>query len=117
MAKRVTDRMIEHMPWLDRVADILKLIWGPVAGDSAPPPLKDALVGTWLGHPLHPAVVALPIGFWTSSLALDLTSDEKSADLLLALGLVSTTPALATGAAQWYYATTNARPRRLGALH
>lgn len=117
MAKKVTERLVDQMPWLDRVADVLKKVWDPVAGKSSPRPLKDTLVGTWLGHPLHPAVVLLPVGFWTSSFVLDLVGEEDSADLLLILGLASSTPALATGAAQWMDATTNANPRRLGALH
>lgn len=117
MAKKLSDRLVERMPWLDGVAGALQKAWEPVAGESAPRPLKDALVGVWLGHPLHPAVVLLPIGFWTSSFVLDMASDEKGADLLLALGLASTAPALATGAAQWFDATNDEKPRRLGALH
>lgn len=33
---------------------------------------KDVLSGTWLGHPLHPMLTDLPIGFWTSAFTLDL---------------------------------------------
>ncbi|MCC6790659.1 MAG: Rieske 2Fe-2S domain-containing protein [Thermomicrobiales bacterium] len=117
MAKKVTDRLMQRMSWLDGVAGVMKRAWEPVAGDSAPRALKDALVGTWLGHPLHPAVVLMPIGFWTSSFVLDLAGEEDAADLLLALGLASTAPAMATGAAQWMDATTDDNPRRLGALH
>lgn len=117
MAKKVTERLVQRMPWLDGVAEVMKKVWGPIAGESAPRPLKDTLVGTWLGHPLHPAVVLLPIGFWTSSFVLDLFGEEDSADLLLMLGLASSTPAMATGAAQWMDATTNDNPRRLGVLH
>jgi nitrite reductase/ring-hydroxylating ferredoxin subunit/uncharacterized membrane protein len=117
MARKVTERLVDQMPWLDGVAEVLKKVGGPVAGESAPRPLKDTLVGTWLGHPLHPAVVQLPIGFWTSSFVLDFVDEDHSADLMLILGLASATPALATGAAQWLDATTNKKPRRLGALH
>jgi nitrite reductase/ring-hydroxylating ferredoxin subunit/uncharacterized membrane protein len=117
MAKKVTERLMQRMPWLDVVAEGMKKVWDPIAGESAPRPLKDVLVGTWLGHPLHPAVVLMPIGFWTSSFALDLAGEEDAADLLVALGLISTAPAMATGAAQWMDATTNDNPRRLGALH
>jgi nitrite reductase/ring-hydroxylating ferredoxin subunit/uncharacterized membrane protein len=117
MAKKVSVRLVERMPWLDTVANVLKGITGPIAGESAPRPLKDVLVGTWLGHPLHPAVVLLPLGFWTSSFVLDLASEETAADLLIALGLASTTPAVATGAAQWFDAAQADEPRRLGALH
>src|SRR5487761_1832354 len=30
---------------------------------------QNALNGVWLGHPLHPALTDLPIGFWTAALA------------------------------------------------
>lgn len=117
MARKVSDRLVERLPWLDGLAGAMQKIWDPIAGASAPRSLKDALVGTWLGHPLHPAVVMLPIGFWTSSFVLDLAGDEDAADLLLALGLASVTPAVVTGAAQWIDAATERQPRRLGALH
>lgn len=34
-------------------------------------PLLKALLGNWLGHPLHPAVVHLPIALWLGSLVFD----------------------------------------------
>ena len=41
-------------------------------------PLKDALSGTWLGHPLHPLLTDLPIGFWTSAFTLDLVGGRTT---------------------------------------
>ena len=41
--------------------------------------LKDVLSGTWTGHPLHPVLTHLPIGFWTSSFMLDLVGGKRSA--------------------------------------
>ncbi|MEA2524305.1 MAG: hypothetical protein QOF73_1532 [Thermomicrobiales bacterium] len=117
MRTKIADRLVARMPWLDGIAAGLKAAGEPIVGQEAPRPLKDALVGTWLGHPLHPAVVQFPIGFWTSSLALDLAGQAKAADLTLALGLASTPGAVLTGMAQWQDATTNEAPRRLGALH
>jgi hypothetical protein len=32
---------------------------------------KNALHGVWLGHPLHPVFRDIPIGAWTTALALD----------------------------------------------
>jgi hypothetical protein len=32
---------------------------------------KNALHGVWLGHPLHPVFTDVPIGAWTTALALD----------------------------------------------
>jgi hypothetical protein len=39
---------------------------GPV-GQQA----KNALHGVWLGHPLHPVFTDVPLGAWTTALALD----------------------------------------------
>jgi hypothetical protein len=67
------------------------------------------LQGRWLGHELHPSLTDLPIGFWTSSMVLDLVGGRRSrhaADLFVALGLVTAAPTVATGLADW---------RRLGA--
>jgi nitrite reductase/ring-hydroxylating ferredoxin subunit/uncharacterized membrane protein len=117
MRTKISDRLVAAMPWLDRVAGVLQSVGEPIAGQRAPRPVKDALVGTWLGHPLHPAVVQAPIGFWMSSLALDLAGEERAADLTLALGLAGATGAALTGIAQWQDATNDAAPRRVGALH
>src|SRR6516165_6280983 len=64
-------------------------------------PVKDALSGTWLGHPAHPMLTDLPIGFWTSAFVLDLLGGKKSrgaAQRLVGLGVLSAIPAAATGA-------------------
>ncbi len=36
------------------------------------PALHRFLHGTWLGHPLHPALTDLPVGAWTASALFDL---------------------------------------------
>jgi nitrite reductase/ring-hydroxylating ferredoxin subunit/uncharacterized membrane protein len=117
MATKLSDRLVAAMPWLEAVAGVLAKIGAPIAGQEAPRPLKDALVGTWLGHPLHPAVVTAPLGFWTAALALDLAGEETAADLAVGLGLAGATGAAVTGIAQWQDATNDEQPRRLGALH
>ena len=117
MGETKIDRLMAGMPWLDRTAAVLKTVGEPIAGAAAPRALKDALVGTWFGHPLHPAVVIAPIGFWTSSVVLDVAGEESAADLTLGLGLVTAGAAAVTGIAQWQDAATNLKPRRMGALH
>jgi nitrite reductase/ring-hydroxylating ferredoxin subunit/uncharacterized membrane protein len=79
------------------------------------------LNGTWLGHPLHPVLVAVPIGSWTAALALDglesLGKGEMAAgaDATVAVGLLGALSSAATGLTQWQY--TSDRPRRVGLLH
>lgn len=114
---KVTHRMVEAMPWLDAVADKMHKAYEPVLGQEAPRSIRDLLYGTWLGHPLHPAVVNAPIGFWMASLALDIAGEEDAADLTLTLGLVGAGAAAATGAAQWQDTVNHEHARRLGTLH
>src|SRR5688500_15001940 len=113
----VTQRAVDQMAWLDPIADAMHKAYDPVLGQNGPRAVRDALYGTWLGHPLHPAVVTAPIGFWMASLALDFTGEERAADLTLKLGLLGAGAAAATGAAQWQDTVNSAHPRRIGILH
>jgi nitrite reductase/ring-hydroxylating ferredoxin subunit/uncharacterized membrane protein len=81
-------------------------------------PLKDALHGVWLGHPLHPLLTDLPIGFWTSAFVLDLFGGRgarRSAQHLVGAGVATALPTAAAGLADW----TELDPpeRRSGAVH
>jgi nitrite reductase/ring-hydroxylating ferredoxin subunit/uncharacterized membrane protein len=113
--RTLSDRLAE-IPALDKVADGVRSVFNPLLGQGGPAGLKDALNGTWLGHPLHPALVDVPIGCWTSSLILDVAGMERGADLLLKAGTVSALGAAVSGAAQWVDLYEEP-PRRLGALH
>lgn len=78
--------------------------------------VRDALRGDWLGHPLHPALAQLPIGMYVSAAVLDLLPGSKyAADVLIGLGLASSVPAAAAGAAE--YSTAAGAQRRVGFAH
>ncbi|WP_040926424.1 DUF2231 domain-containing protein [Saccharomonospora marina] len=74
-----------------------------------------ALRGSWLGHPLHPLVVTVPIGAWVCSAALDLTGQREAARELVGIGLALTPPAVAAGVADLSHMSLP--QRRVGALH
>lgn len=100
---------------LDRVA-------GPLAKavkKATPQGLaKDALSGTWLGHPLHPLLTDIPIGSFTSASILDLVgghAGERAADALIAVGLASAVPTAAAGLADWSDADGDIQ--RIGVVH
>lgn len=81
-------------------------------------PAKDALSGTWLGHPLHPLLTDIPIGSFTSATVLDLLGGPKShkaADRLVALGVLAAAPTAAAGAADW--SDTYGEDQRIGTVH
>lgn len=115
--RNLSDQLVDAMPWLDRAAGILHKVSDPVFGQNGPTEIKDALYGTWLGHPLHPAVTDLPIGFWASSMLLDALGVEEGADLTLKAGTLSALAAAVTGIAQWHDLQEEDQPRRLGTLH
>jgi len=77
--------------------------------------LKDALHGTWLGHALHPMLVVLPIGAWTTAAVLDMVGDRKGADTAIGFGILTTLPTAASGLVDWSY--TEGKPRRVGFAH
>jgi uncharacterized membrane protein len=79
--------------------------------------VRGVLAGDWLGHPLHPALTDLPIGFWTSAFALDLAGNRsrRAADLMVAAGLLSVLPTAAAGLADWR--DRDREGRRLGVVH
>ncbi|GHF65612.1 putative membrane protein [Amycolatopsis bartoniae] len=80
------------------------------------PRVDGALRGSWLGHPVHPLVVTLPIGAWTSATVFDLVLDRPdTARRLQGLGLAATPPALVFGLAD--YSGLDPVQRRTGALH
>ncbi len=80
--------------------------------------VKDALHGVWLGHPLHPLLTDLPIGFWTSAWVLDIVGGRKArpaADTLVGLGVASALPTATAGLADW--SELFEPERRAGAVH
>lgn len=110
-------RITASLPWLDDAASKMQELYEPIVGKSAPQELRDALYGVWLGHPLHPALVALPLGCWTATAIFDLIGEERAADLTLNVGLAGAVGAALSGAAQWQDATNHQDVKEVGALH
>jgi nitrite reductase/ring-hydroxylating ferredoxin subunit/uncharacterized membrane protein len=113
----LSERVANSLPWLDSAAGALHSTFDPILGEGGNSTVKDALYGTWLGHPLHPMMTDLPIGFWTSSMVLDLLGMEEGADLTLKLGTLSALGTAVTGVAQWHDLQEMETPKRLGTLH
>src|ERR687890_2075944 len=107
---------------LDRVAD--KATFDKAIGPAQravqavlkPQAFKDLLHGTWLGHPLHPVLVQVPIGTWTSAGLLDAVPPLRpAATMLIGTGVVAAVPAALAGAADW--SEQEIGVRRLGVVH
>lgn len=81
-------------------------------------PVKDALHGVWLGHPLHPLLTDLPIGFWTGAFVLDAVGGRRArpaADALVGVGVAAAFPTAAAGLADW--SELDEPEQRAGVVH
>lgn len=104
---------VEQAKELDRPVAVVKK-----AVDAAlpSPAVRDALHGVWYGHPLHPALIVVPLGSWISATVLDfLPGNRRAAQTLVGLGVVATLPAAATGAADW--SDLHPQQQRTGLVH
>ena len=114
---------VTDQEWIDKAGDTLQpaVLNAFKAGGETGKQIKNALHGTWLGHPLHPAITDIPVGAWTTAAVLDVLelSGEKKyapgADAAVAVGLAGAVGAAITGLTDWT-GTTKER-RRVGLVH
>jgi nitrite reductase/ring-hydroxylating ferredoxin subunit len=111
---REIDTLIDRQAgWADPLGERVQGWVGTLFRDRLP--LKDALNGTWLGHPVHPVVTDVPVGAMTVAALLDVGGQERAADLAIAAGLAGMAASAVTGAAD--AVDTHGRPRRLATVH
>lgn len=104
---------LEHAAVLDRATQALA---GTVRRAVPPGRAADALHGVWLGQPLHPALNGIPVGCWASAAVLDFVPGaQRTSRALIALGLVSALPTVATGLADW--SVLHRDQQRVGLVH
>jgi nitrite reductase/ring-hydroxylating ferredoxin subunit len=103
---------IERVEALDRPGNALRSLVTKLVRGRA----RDLLHGVWLGHPLHPAQVMLPIGSWLTGTLLDaLRIPGKGSTVLIGVGSASALPAVVTGLNDW--ASLTREQRRTGLVH
>jgi nitrite reductase/ring-hydroxylating ferredoxin subunit/uncharacterized membrane protein len=111
-------RLVEQLERAEELDEVATKVQGAVGDVLRPGPPKDALSGTWLGHPLHPLLILGPLGCWTSATYLDLVGGKGSraaADKLVAAGVLAALPTAAAGASDW--SDTAGGERRVGLVH
>ena len=111
-------QLVHKLATTESIDKVSKPVAAKVAGVIGHGPVKDVLSGTWTGHPLHPVMTDLPIGFWTSSFMLDLVGGKRSAaasQRLIGLGILSAVPTAAAGLSDW--SDTLGEERRIGTVH
>lgn len=110
--------VIERQEWLDQIAEPAQSAIRSVLRSKE---LKNLLHGTWLHHPLHPALIDVPLGSWSLAAVLDaleLIRGKRSthvADFAIGVGLAGAAAAAITGLADW--SQTDGRARKVGAAH
>ena len=117
-------KVVDQQEALGRLSDQIQPLVRDAFKSAGPAgrELKNVLHGTWLGHPLHPALTAVPLGAWTAALALDAMESISGrrelgagADAAIAVGLVGAAGAAVTGLTDW--SEINGRARKVGLLH
>lgn len=99
---------------LDQVADPIHARLTRVLDSN--PAVAGLLRGDWLGHPVHPLAVTVPIGAWTSAVVLETAlRDHRATRRLIGLGLVGVPFAAWTGWADW--SARDTAERRAGLVH
>lgn len=123
MPQTILETVVDR-PLLDQVAKPLSEgVKGAFqSAGAAGQAVKDGLHGTWLGHPLHPVLTDIPLGAWTTAVALDAqeaaTGDAaygRAADFALGVGLIGALGAAVTGLTDW--SETYGRSQRAGLVH
>src|SRR5690348_16855108 len=102
----------ESLVLTDRISDALQNAVKLVIGSNRRPPrrFKSFLHGTWLGHPLHPAITDVPIGAWLLAVIFDIvwlaspTANSwaaRGAEVAVLIGILAAIAAAVTGLADW----------------
>lgn len=116
--------LIARQNWLERTAGVMQpaVIRAFAAGGGAGQKIKNFLRGTWFGHPLHPALVDVPLGAWTVAFVFDVMSEKngrkdyaRAADAAVTIGLAGAAGAALTGLTDW--SATRGQARRVGLMH
>ncbi|HWM99625.1 MAG TPA: DUF2231 domain-containing protein, partial [Streptosporangiaceae bacterium] len=115
--------LVDGWAWIRTLNDQLTAVLAPWRERYQDNPVLELMHGgRWLGHPLHPALSDLPIGFWAGSMLLDLTADDPApeggldpAGLFTAAGIAAAVATAATGVVDW--TVSDDQDRRVGLFH
>ena len=102
---------IDEQEWIDALDPIQKAVREWLSKSK---PLKNALHGVWLEHPLHAALVAIPVGAFTVAAILD-ALDVRAADKVIGIGILGALASAVTGITDW--SEIDARAKKIGAVH
>lgn len=115
---KVLNRLVGAIEEADYLDGTAKALAEMVTKATSAKAVKNALSGTWLGHPLHPLLTDIPIGCWVAASFLDIVGGEKgarSAQRLVGLGILAAVPTALSGEADW--SDTHGPEQRVGMVH
>jgi nitrite reductase/ring-hydroxylating ferredoxin subunit/uncharacterized membrane protein len=119
--KPVGDQLVKKLGEVEALDKAAEALGAKIRDLTSPKKVKEALSGTWLGHPVHPLLVGVPIGTWVGAVLLDWLGGEDAetgADLLVGAGLAAAIPTVATGYNDWADTEpANDAVRRVGLVH
>lgn len=124
MGTQGTTGMIARQEWLRPLEDTLQQAIHKAYRRAGPNgrKVKNALHGTWLGHPLHSVLTDIPIGAWTTAMIFDVIDAlggrkefGMAADAALTVGIAGALGAAAAGLTDWQ--DTDSPARRIGLTH
>jgi nitrite reductase/ring-hydroxylating ferredoxin subunit/uncharacterized membrane protein len=112
--------------WIDPLSEKMQAAAGKLLhATSATRKVKDVLNGTPMRHRVHPALVVVPLGAWTTAALLDVLESRAprrqrsgyraSADAAIAFGIAGALPSAASGVADWV--DLYDQQRRVGTAH
>jgi len=114
-----TETILDEIERTEQLDDAAEFLLDKVGKSLADGSSGGLLKGKWLGHPLHPMLTDIPIGFWTAGVTLDFLkppSGRKAAQLLIGLGTVSAIPTALAGLTDGS-AVEDPAERRIAAAH
>lgn len=115
----VLEQAVQRLSRASLLDGFANLVTGAASRVFRPGPAKDAISGTGVGHPNHPWLTDLPIGFWTSAAFLDLFGGKASraaARRMVGAGILSAVPTAITGLSD-LSDVENKEHRRIGMTH
>ncbi|MFN2568897.1 MAG: Rieske 2Fe-2S domain-containing protein [Candidatus Dormibacteria bacterium] len=123
MAEPLIERIIRRQAWMEGVGGGLQNGIGAFYRVLGRPgqALKNLMHGTWLGHPLHPAITDVPMGAWLVGVVADYAALISSrvptevGNLALGVGILGAVLAAATGYTDFH--ETFGQERRYALAH